>query len=309
MNFQIVYLQFSVTVAIALFYPQTLPAASSAPKQFSTPEDAVRALMAAVKQQDTNALKIIFGSGIAEIASPEQVQAENELTAFGEALSRSNHLDRVKPDRYILETGEDHWPFPIPIVRSNNAWLFDTEAGKSELINRRVGRNELDAVKSVRGYVEAQREYASKDRDGDQVLEYAQKILSSPGRKDGLYWPVELDGEMSPLGPGFVEAQTEGYFKEPPNISQPFHGYFFKILTRQGKHAPGGAYDFIINGNMIAGFALIAWPADYGVTGVMTFIINQQGKAFQKDLGRDTDSIARKMKAYDPDPSWKLVTD
>jgi len=193
-------------------------------------------------------------------------------------------------------------------VRGNNGWFFDTQAGKSEIINRRVGRNELDALKSVRAYAEAQREYAGKDRDGDQVLEYAQKIVSSPGKKDGLYW-TPVDGEMSPLGPGFAEAQAEGYFKEKATTPQPFHGYFFKILTHQGRHAAGGAYDYVINGNMIAGFALVAWPAEYRESGVMSFIINQQGNVYQKDLGRDTDSTARKMKAYDPDPSWTLARD
>src|SRR5262249_39718660 len=157
----------------------------------------------------------------------------------------------------------------------------------------------------------AQREYASKDRDDDEVLEYAQKLISSPGTKDGLYWPSDLDGELSPLGPALVAAQGEGYFKGGPSGSgtETFHGYFFKILTCKGKNAPGGAYDYIINGNMIGGFAFVAWPAHYRDTGIMTFIINQQGKVYQKDLGPNTDAIVKKMNAYDPGPSWNLSAD
>ena len=184
---------------------------------------------------------------------------------------------------------------------------------KEELINRRVGRNELEALKSVRAYVDAQREYASRDRDGDGVLEFAQKLSSSPGKTDGLYWPIELNGEMSPLGPLMADAQGEGYNLGQGATSddgpQPFHGYFFKILTRQGKHVPGGKYNYIINGNMIGGFAMIAWPTEYGNSGVMTFIVNQQGRVYQRDLGPETARIARKMKAYDPDPTWKLSPD
>jgi hypothetical protein len=161
----------------------------------------------------------------------------------------------------------------------------------------------------MREYVDAQREYASRDRDGDDVLEYAQKIISSPGQTDGLYWDPELNGEISPLGPFVAEAQGEGYFGGgfPPGLEpKPFHGYFFKILTGQGKHAPGGKYSYIINGNMIGGFAMVAWPAEYGESGVMTFIVNQQGRVYQKDLGHSTSKLAPKMSAYDPDPSWRI---
>ena len=276
-------------------------------KTFASPEEAVRALTTAVNGRDTNALAAIFGQSFEDIISPDPVQAENELTDFGKLLSLSNHLDHVAQDRCILETGTDGWPFPVPIVRTNSTWGFDTDAGKDEIVNRRIGRNELDALKSVRAYVDAQREYASKDRDGDEVREFAQKFVSAPGKKDGLYWPTDVDGEISPLGPAFVRAQTEGYFKESPmegDEPQPFHGYLFKILTRQGKHVPGGAYDYIINGNMIGGFALVAWPADYGDSGIMTFVINQQGKVYQKDLGPKTESIVKDMKAYDPDTTW-----
>jgi hypothetical protein len=208
--------------------------------------------------------------------------------------------------------GADYWPFPVPIINRNGRWLFDTEAGKEELLRRRIGQNELSTLAVMRAYVDAQREYASKDRDGDEVLEYAQKITSSPGKTDGLYWPEELNGELSPLGPWVAEAQTEGYFADPSAPQegpQAFHGYYFRILTRQGSHAPGGKYDYIINGNMILGFALVGWPADYGDSGIMTFIVNQQGRVYQKDLGKNTAKIVKKMQAYDPDPSWQISSD
>jgi hypothetical protein len=208
-----------------------------------------------------------------------------------------------------LEVGPDGWPFPVPIVKNGSSWFFDTAAGKEELLNRRIGRNELDVLKAMRAYVEAQREYASKDRNGDEVLQYAQRLASSPGKKDGLYWPLDLDGEMSPLGPLVAEAQTEGYHPQVKGQEQtraPFHGYYFKILTQQGSNAPGGKYSYIINGRMIAGFALIAWPAEYGTSGVMTFIVNQQGRVYQRDLGDKTDELAPTMNTYDPGTGWAL---
>ena len=279
-------------------------------KTFASPEDAVGALKKAVNNRDTNALAAIFGPAIEEVRSPDPVEAQNEVEEFAEKLNASNHIERAEGGRCILEVGRDRYPFAIPIAQKGGSWYFDTEAGKEELINRRVGRNELDALKSVRAYVDAQREYASKDRDGNEVLKYAQKIISTPGKEDGLYWPADNDsnGQESPLGPVFAEAQNEGYLKAPRNENerQPFHGYFFKILTEQGKHAPGGAYNYIINGNMIGGFALVAWPADYGDSGIMTFIVNQQGKVYQKDLGEKTDEIVKNMKAYDPDQGWKV---
>ena len=194
-------------------------------------------------------------------------------------------------------------------MKKDGQWFFDTEAGKDEILNRRIGGNELATLQVVRAYVEAQREYAAKDRDGREVLKFAQKIISSPGAKDGLYWPPELDGEISPLGPLAADAAAEGYGKTPGNKRQPFHGYFFKILTRQGKHTPGGKYNYVINGNMIAGFALVAWPAEYGESGVMTFIVNQQGRVYQKDLGPQTAKTAEAMKAYDPDKTWAVSPD
>jgi hypothetical protein len=303
-----------LTIAVLALTTPSQASAAPAGKSFSSPEDAVRALGAAVNSRETNALVAIFGPSIREIKSPDPVQAQKELGDFTARFNTSNHINRVDDNRCILEIGQDQWPFAIPMVRTNGGWFFDTDAGKQEILNRRIGQNELQALKSLRGAAQAQREYASADRDGDEVLEYAQKIISTPGTKDGLYWSPDIDGEISPLGPAMADAQGEGYFKQSskdnaPQGPQPFYGYFFKILTRQGKHAPGGAYDYIINGNMIGGFAFVAWPAKYGDSGVMTLMINQQGKVYQKDLGTDTESIVKNMKTYDPDSSWTVSPD
>jgi hypothetical protein len=281
-------------------------------KTFATAEEAADSLAAAVKAQDPKALRAIFGPALAELENPDRVQATNEFATFSAALTESHHLTHESDSRYVLEIGTNSWPFPIPIVRRDGRWFFDTVAGQEELSNRRIGRNELATLEVVRAYVDAQREYASRDRDGDQVLEYAQKLNSSPGKRDGLYWSSDPAGEVSPLGPLVAHAQGEGYALESRVDEEgpgPFHGYYFKILTRQGKHAPGGKYDYVINGNMIGGFALIAWPASYGDSGVMTFIVNQQGVVYQKDLGPKTGKLAQGMTAYDPDPSWMRSPD
>jgi hypothetical protein len=213
--------------------------------------------------------------------------------------------------------GTNDWPFPLPLVKGTNGWYFDSAAGREEVLNRRIGRDELEALGAVRAYVEAQREYASRDRDDSQVLKYAQKFISSSGKTDGLYWPEDLNGVESPLGPLVAEAQDEGYFKNQNsnNITnnmaepQPFHGYFFKVLTKQGKNPPGGKYDYVINGNMIGGFALVAWPSEYGESGIMTFVVNQRGIVYEKDLGAKTAEITRDMKEYNPDSTWQASTD
>jgi hypothetical protein len=281
-------------------------------KSFATPEAAVSALIAATTSKDNQALHAIFGPAGADLENPDRVQSTNELRAFTTAFKETNRLAHLSDSQYVLEVGADLWPFPVPIVKKDGRWFFDTDAGKDELLSRRIGQNELSTLEILRGYVDAQREYASKDRDGDQVLEYAQRISSFPGKTDGLYWPTELNDEISPLGPWVADAQSEGYFntksasEEGP---QPFRGYLFKILTRQGLHAPGGKYDYIINGNMIVGFALVAWPAEYGSSGVMTFVVNQQGRVYQKNLGEKSAEIVKKMSAYDPDPSWQISPD
>lgn len=283
-------------------------------RKFATPEEAVAALRAATSTGDTNALKDVLGPGAEDLFNPDRIQATNELKNFSTALNQTNHLDRSSDKLVILEVGDDLWPFPVPIAKNGGGWYFDTETGKDELLNRRIGNNELATLPVMRAYVDAQREYATLDHDGDEVLEYAQRLVSSPGKEDGLYWPTDLNGRESPLGPLVAYAAAEGYNpelrEEELEVERgPYHGYQFKVLKRQGPHAPGGKYDYVINGNMVAGFALVAWPAEYGTSGVMTFIVNQQGRVYQKDLGPNTLKLAGKMDTYDPDPSWTVSPD
>lgn len=286
--------------------------ASEMGKGFATPEQAVSALESAARAKSPAELHEIFGPAGASLENPDRVQATNELDAFLDAMDSTNRLVRESETRYVLEVGTNLWPFPVPIIEQNGSWFFDTEAGKEELLNRRIGNDELSVLGVLRAYVEAQREYAGRDRIGNDVLQYAQRLASTPGKKDGLYWPTELDGDTSPLGPMVADAQHEGYKVQQQGQSAtraPFHGYYFKILTRQGKDAPGGEYNYVINGNMIGGFAMVAWPAEYGTTGVMTFIVNQRGRVYEKDLGPDTSKLATGMNAYDPGPGWSISRD
>jgi hypothetical protein len=297
----------TLLLALMLIVPFKSVASEEMGQAFSTPQAAVSALTLAMNSHDSAQLRKIFGPAAEDLQNPDRVQATNEMETFAKALNTTNQLVRESEMRYALNVGADAWPFPVPIIEKSGQWYFDTDEGKEELLNRRIGRNELDVLKSMRAYVDAQREYASQDRNGDGVLEYAQRISSSPGKKDGLYWPMDLDGSMSPLGPLVAEAQTEGYRAQvngQETSRTPFHGYYFKILKRQGSSAPGGSYNYVINGRMIAGFALIAWPADYGNSGVMTFIVNQQGRVYQRDLGADTSRVASAMEEYNPGKGW-----
>ena len=246
----------------------------------------------AAQNNDTNAIHVIFGPAGHEMISPDVVQATEEFKMFVQHLTEKTQLINNSESNATLELGADGWPFPIPLVKQGAQWHFDTAAGKDEILARRVGRDEIGAIDVCHAYVDAQREYASQDRMGDGVLAYAQFLRSTPGTHDGLFWPANQPGEeLSPLGPLIAQARVEGYHRTAKMLEDeqaPYHGYYFKILTRQGKHAPGGKYNYIINGRMIAGFALVAWPAEWGNTGVMTFIVNQQGKVYQKNLGPKT---------------------
>ena len=296
--------------ALAVIAYTNLRAADTG-RTFATPEDAVAALANAVQTTNRADLRAIFGPASDDLVNPDAVQAASEFATFAAAFTNSHRIVRQSDTRAELEVNTNNWPFPVPLVQKDGQWFFDTEAGTQEILNRRIGRNELAALDTVRAYVDAQREYASRDRGGDGILKYAQNILSTPGNKDGLYWSPEPDGEISPLGPLVAAAQGEGYMKSTGEKSgpKPFHGYFFKILTRQGRQAPGGKYDYVINGNMIGGFALVAWPAQYGESGIMTFIVNQQGRVYQKDLGPSTAKTAGAMKEYNPDKTWSVSPD
>jgi len=277
---------------------------------FSSPENALKALVEAVKAKDKAALDQIFGSSAKDLRSVDEVQAAAEFEEFTKNLAEKTNLVKESDSKVILHIGNENWPFPIPIVSKNDQWFFDTEAGKEEILNRRIGENELTAILVCRTYVKAQREYALKDWDGNEVLAYAQKLRSDPGKKNGLFWRAKPGEEVSPFGELVARAWKEGYKKEKAAFREepmPFHGYYFKILTRQGKNAPGGKYNYIINGNMVGGFALVAFPSNWGKSGIMTFIVNQQGKVYQKNLGPNTMKTVQEMKAYNPDKTWTFV--
>ena len=279
---------------------------------FSTPEQAMKALVDAAKAKDRAALSAIFGSNaMQKLLSGDEVQDNHEMDEFAASVEKSAKLEKVNDAKFTLTLGENNWPFPIPIVKEGNEWRFDTQAGTEEVLNRRIGENELSAILSCRAYVLAQWQYfTNEDEDNDGVAEYAQKFVSSPGKRDGLYWETVEGEKPSPLGSLVAGARAEGYGRKD-NVSAPkhapYHGYYFKILTRQGAHAPGGKYNYIINGNMIAGYALVAYPDKWGSSGVMTFIVNQQGRVYEKNLGPKTAQIAGAMAEYDPDPTWELV--
>jgi hypothetical protein len=283
--------------------------AATAQPSFPTPEAAMTALLDALDKQDADAVLAIFGTEHRDfIIGGDPAGARK---AFGELAAAAKEGMAFRPDgedRRVIEVGALAYPLPIPLVRENGAWRFDTEAGMDEITNRRIGMNELQAIRVARAYVDAQIQYASADRDGDEVLEYAQQLGSSAGKKDGLYWQTAAaDDEVSPFGP--LIAGTDQSYMSQHKAGEPFYGYYFKVLTRQGANPPGGRYDYVINGNMIAGFALLAWPADYGNSGIMTFLVSHQGKVLQKDLGEETAVLAAAVQEYDPDASWVETDD
>jgi hypothetical protein len=292
--------------ALALLLALPLAASAADQKTFATPEAAVDALIAALKADDDAALVALVGEkhrnliGTGDRAHDAQVRADAvaQLNAY-------RFLSERGPDRRVLLMGTQAWPLPIPLVRQAGVWRFAAEEGAEEIINRRVGANERNAMVVLRAYLDAQREYASRDRNGDGVLEYARRIASTPGKQDGLYWPAdEAKGEeASPFGP----LLTDDAYMATRKRTDPYQGYHFKILTRQGQNAPGGAYSYVINGRMIAGFAMVAYPHAYGDSGVMTFIVSHNGKVYERDLGPKTESIATQMTTFDPGPGWKEV--
>jgi hypothetical protein len=293
-----------VSVAVAAF---VLPISAQEVKQkaFGSPEEAMKALADAVQAGDMKAMLAILGpEGEDIVSSGDQVADKNTGELFVKAYQERIDVVKEREDRTSVILGNDHWPFPIPIMKMAEGWMFDTKAGKEEIINRRIGRNELTAIQVCSAYVDAQREYAVTDRERDGVIQYAQKVLSDPYRRNGLYWGVSEGEPPSPLGSFIAQAAEEGYTKKGDKPI-PYFGYYYKILKGQGMNAPGGAYKYVINGHMVAGFALVAWPAEYNVSGVMTFIVNQNGTVYQKDLGPKTTAIAKAMTLYNPDRTWK----
>lgn len=277
----------------------------SAQQSFKTPDEAITALVTAAKAGDRNAVLTVLGPGAEDIVSSGDEVADEGVRKEFVAAYDEKHEIHPEGGHAILFVGKDDFPFPIPLVRKGDTWSFDTEAGRQEVLFRRIGANELDTIQSVLAYVDAQNEYADKDR-GDGVGVYAQRIISQPGKKDGLYWPTAAGEEESPLGDLMADATAEGY-RPRGGERTPYHGYYYKILTRQGPAAPGGVLDYVVKGKMIGGFGLVAWPAEYGNSGVMTFIVNHNGTVYQKDLGQRTGQVASGMTAYNPDDTWKKV--
>ncbi len=293
---------------LAGFY-QSAFAVDAKQKGFKSPEEAVNALVGAVKGDDTKELMMIFGpAGKELIFSGDEVADKAWRDRFVKAYEEMNKLVSENDKKIILHVGNGEWPYPIPVVKEGENWFFDTKAGKEEILNRRIGRNELNAIQVCLAYVDAQREYILKDRDEDKLLEYAQRFVSKKGQKNGLYWEAKEGEEQSPLGPLIAKAAVEGYtWKRPLGRRNPYHGYHYKILKSQGKNARGGEHDYLVDGKMIGGFALVAYPDEYGNSGIMTFIVNQDGVVYQSNLGKDTEKIARDMKKFDPDETWKKV--
>jgi hypothetical protein len=285
--------------------------AAAAQRQFSSPEEARQALMTAVKEKNHDELAAIFGEALRDLQPGDPVEEAAEFQHFSQHVMEGVEVGNEGDNKAILQIGSKKWPFPIPLVKRAEGWTFDTAAGREEILNRRIGHNELVAINVCRTYVQAQHEYYDMPNpEGDQIPKYAQHMISRPGKRDGLYWPTSPAGKESPLGPLVAKAKEEGYMapRKPGETGRrPFHGYYLKILKKQGKSAPGGKYNYVINGNMIAGHALVAYPSRWGVSGVMTFIVNQSGRVYEKNLGPKTAKVAKKMKAYNPDPSWKLV--
>jgi hypothetical protein len=325
-------LPLSLFLAVGFFVlvPTTL-AQTKAQSTYSSPDQAMEALITAVRASDGPALSAIFGPEFDQLLSGDEVEDADDLAEFADAIGESAKLQKVSDAKYIMIVGKNNYPGPIPMVQKDGNWLFDTKAGLDEILSRRIGDNELSAINTCRAYAIAQWEYFTEgDWDNDGVAEYAQRLFSAPGKHDGLFWETPEGEKPSPLGKLVAAAREEGYGPKPRKVSPanpaakspsnsspekeatvhpraPYHGYYFKILKAQGAYAPGGKFSYLINGNMIAGYALVAYPDKWGNSGVMTFIINQQGRVYQQDLGPDTVKLAAAFTEYNPDPTWKLV--
>lgn len=290
---------------VALAFTTAAFAAAPAQETFASPEDAAGALVAAVKAHDRKATFAILGNVGDWIGSGDATADRARGERFVAAYEQKHAIAR-DGDKATLTIGADDFPFAFPIVKSGDKWRFDSDAGKDELLARRIGENELSAIKVLQAIVDAERDYASADRNGDGVFDYAQKLVSTPGKRDGLYWPVKAGDPPSPLGDLVAQASGEGY-KKAEKGRTPYHGYYYKMLKGQGKNAQGGAFDYVVRGHGIAGFAVVAWPAKYGNSGIMTFIVNQDDKVYQADLGPGTQAKVAQMQRFDPGPGWTVV--
>jgi len=291
-------------LSLALLLALPLAASAADQKTFATPDEAVDAFLAALQADDDAALVTIFGDKHKNLVVTSDRAANSATRAEAVAAMQTyRFLEEQGKDRRVLLIGDQAWPVPIPLVKSGERWRFATEQGENEIFIRRIGANERNAIAVLEAYLDAQKQYALSDRNNDGVLQYAQRLASTPGKRDGLYWPADAakGEETSPFGP--LVAESAAYLKGR-KAGDPYRGYHYRILTRQGKSAPGGAYSYVINGRMIAGFAMVAYPDQYGESGVMTFIVSHSGRVFEKDLGRNSEAIGEKMTAFDPGAGW-----
>jgi hypothetical protein len=297
----------TLAAAIAAFgLAQAAPA--FAQQAFATPEEAAKALADAVRTgKSPGIIKVMGAKSQAWIFTGDAVSDREDWTQFLARYDKKNALARDGDAKAVLNVGEDDWPFPAPLVKKGGKWMFDAEAGREEVMNRRVGRNELDTIQTLLATVDAQREYASNDSDGNGFNDYARRFISTKGKKDGLYWATKDGEKQSPLGPLVASATSEGYGQAKASKPQPYHGYFYRILTSQGKDSPGGAYNYLVKDKLVGGFAVVAYPATYGNSGVKTFVVNHEGVVFEKDLGKSTASAAAALKAFNPDKTWQKV--
>ena len=296
----------AVTLLLTPAWSAPAFAAAGAQERFPSPEAAATALVDAARAGDKARLLAILGPQAgALISSGDEIADRRSRERFVERYEEANRLVAASQGKVVLSVGTDDWPLPIPLVQEAAGWRFDTAAGAQEILNRRIGRNELSAIQVCLAYVDAQREYFARDPDGDGLREYAQHFASRSGKRDGLFWDTQAGEAPSPLGPLVAKARGDGYpGRRGGGGRSPYWGYYYRILKAQGEHAPGGAYDYAVRGHMIGGFALVAYPAEYGASGVMTFVVNHDGVVHQKDLGPNTGAIARAMSRFDPDGTW-----
>ena len=295
-----------MVVVLALCVAAPLASAGTpAQKTFASPEAGVNALVEAVKANDKMALRAILGAQSRKlISSGDDVADARSREAF---VAKYSEASKIVPDadrKATLVIGDDEWPMPIPLVKTGSRWHFDARQGEKEILARRVGANELAAIQVCLAIVDAEHEYAGQARASNGGPHYAARFLSTSGKRDGLYWETQPDEASSPLGPLLAGAATEGYPKSEPKVLAPYHGYYYKILTSQGADAPGGAYDYFVRGRMIGGFAVLAYPARYGASGVMSLMVNYEGVVYEKNLGRETKALAAGMTTFNPDASW-----
>ena len=285
---------------------QAKKAAPAKQKAYGTPEEAVKDLITVVKAHDSKQLLAVLGpDGKSIVSSGDKVSDREGSERFVKSYEEANKLEKSGDAKVVLNIGKDNWPFPIPVVKDDAGWHFDTKAGLEEILNRRIGRNELSVMQVAQAYVDAQREYYLRNPQNAKLLQYAQKFASTQGKRDGLYFPTKAGEPQSPLGPLVVGARKEGYAKGEGGKPAAYHGYHYRILKSQGPDAPGGAYDYVANGAMIGGHGLIAWPATYGNSGIMTFMVNHNGVVYEKDLGPDTAAAVQKITKFNPDQTWK----